>query len=332
MVAILGLDVGGANLKAVHRDGTAVIQPFELWKHPARLAGALADLLGRMPRCDVLAVTMTGELCDCFETKRQGVHAILDAVERAAPGKEVLVWRTDGRFADSAAARDTPRQTAAANWLALATYAGRLVPEGPALLVDVGSTTADLVPIEDGVPIPRGRTDSERLRCQELVYTGARRTPVCALLGSTVMAEFFATTLDVYLLLGEVPESADRDTADGRPATRACAHARLARMLGGDAETCAPDETLRLAREAALVQQSLLQYACRRVQRVLSGKPAHVVVSGSGEFLARAALLREGIAADRIICLSQRLGPLVSAAACAHALAVLAHEQGRGGP
>ena len=49
------------------------------------------------------------------------------------------------------------------------------------------------------------------------------------------MAELFATTLDAYLVLDQVPEDAeDRDTADGRPATRPCAHARLSRMLGGD--------------------------------------------------------------------------------------------------
>jgi probable H4MPT-linked C1 transfer pathway protein len=344
MVHILGLDIGGANLKAAHLAGTAMLHPFELWKHPGRLPSALAELLGKMPPFDVLAVTMTGELCDCFESKRQGVDAILDAVETVAVGKKVLVWRIEksvraflsgqkdpdtflGGFADPAAARQTPLQTAAANWLALAVYAGRFVPEGPALLVDVGSTTTDLVPLEDGIPVPRGQTDTERFGCQELVYTGAWRTPICALLGSAVLAEVFATALDAYLLLGDIAESDDRRTADGRPATQDCAHARLARMLGSDGETCAAQDTLRLARQAALVQQSLLRHAYRTVQRGLSGKPARVIVAGSGEFLARQALRHEGIGDDRLFSMRTHLGPLVSSAACAHALAVLAQEQ-----
>src|SRR5262249_27108723 len=107
-VSVLGLDIGGANLKAAQVDGTAWLQPFALWKNPHALAHALRQLLDRFRSRDLLAVTMTGELCDCFETKRQGVHAILDAVTEAAHGVPVRVWRTDGRFVGPAEARATP--------------------------------------------------------------------------------------------------------------------------------------------------------------------------------------------------------------------------------
>src|SRR5205807_547928 len=120
----------------------------------------------------------------------------LDAVEAVAAGMPVRVWQTTGRFTDVATARKTALQTASANWLALATFAGRYAPSGPALLIDIGSTTTDVVPLLDGRPVPRGRTDSERLEAEELVYTGVRRTPLCALRGD-VVAELFATTLDV---------------------------------------------------------------------------------------------------------------------------------------
>src|SRR5437763_9179514 len=131
--AVLGLDVGGANLKAAHTHGAALLRPFALWKNPVGLAGALRDLLASVPLFDFLAVTMTGELCDCFATKRDGVAAILAAVEAAA-GRAVRVWQTTGRFTDLAAARATPLQTAAANWLALAQYAGRFLPAGVGLV------------------------------------------------------------------------------------------------------------------------------------------------------------------------------------------------------
>lgn len=328
MPTTLGLDVGGANLKAAHSGGAGRLRPFALWKNPAGLAEALRGLFAVLPAFDVLAVTMTGELCDCFETKRAGVHAILDAVEAAAAGRPVRVWHTDGRFTGVNEARAAPLQTAAANWLALATYAGRLVPRGPALLVDVGSTTADVIALVDGKPRPQGRTDPERLRSGELVYTGVRRTPLCALLGGGAAAEFFATTLDAYLLLGAVPEDpADRDTADGRPATRAAAHARMARMLCADTETCSPAETQRLAERVLLKQVYLLDSAFERVGQ-LGGDPQAVILAGSGEFLARTALgEQKHFPVPEVISLGERLGPALSAAACAHALAVLASEQ-----
>ena len=47
-----------------------------------------------------------------------------------------------------------------------------------ALLIDMGSTTTDIVPIVGGGPMPRGLTDGERLATGELVYTGLTRTDV----------------------------------------------------------------------------------------------------------------------------------------------------------
>jgi probable H4MPT-linked C1 transfer pathway protein len=325
---VLGLDVGGANMKAAHARGGARLRPFALWKDPAGLAGALRDLLRGWPPFDLLAVTMTGELCDCFDSKLQGVNAILDAVESAAGGVPVRVWGTDGGFADVAAARAAPLRAAAANWLALATWAGRHARSGPAILLDVGSTTTDVVPLLDGRPAPLGRTDPERLRARELVYLGARRTPVCAILGSEGAAELFATTLDVFLVLGEVAEdAADTNTADGRPATRAGAHARLARMLCADVETSTDEERLALAERVRDSLVSLLDSAVDAVAGRPPGLPGTFLLAGSGEFLARRVLSQwRGYSPSRVISVAELLGPEVSQAACAHAVAVLASE------
>lgn len=331
--SVVGLDIGGANLKAAHVAGSALCQPFALWKNPAGLADALRRLLRDLPPFDTLAITMTGELCDCFETKRQGVAAILDAVAAVAGPTPVRVWQTDGRLVDIAAARQQPLAAAASNWLALATFAGRFAARGNALLVDIGSTTTDIIPLTDGIPAPRGRTDAERLRHHELIYTGVRRTPVCALLGAEGAAELFATTHDVYLVLGKVPENeSDRDTADGRPATRPFANARLARMMGADMETCTEADRRALALRICNRQAMLIRQAIERMARAMPGPVGHMILSGSGEFLARAALemtWEQGPRippADRIISLAERLGPKISVAACAHALAVLASE------
>jgi probable H4MPT-linked C1 transfer pathway protein len=336
--AVLGLDVGGANLKAAwswcSRSGAASLRacsvPFALWREPARLRHRLRELLdsGLGIAVDQVAVTMTGELCDCYATKREGVHAILDAVEQAAP-VPIRVWTTAGRFLSLAEAREAPLTVAAANWLALAAFAARFAgPSGPALLIDIGSTTTDLIPIVDGQPAPLGRTDAERLHSGTLVYTGARRTPVCAILGRMVAAELFATMLDVYLLLGEIPEDAvDTNTADGRPATRLAAEARLARMLGADLETSTREERLHLARWARLRQMEIILLALHRVLDDLPGLPRTVVLAGEGEFLAREMFCYQDVMRKpRIVSLTEQLGARVSRSACAHAVAVLAAE------
>src|SRR5262249_35358507 len=72
MPHILGLDIGGANLKLAHSDGTAKTLPFALWKQPRRLPAVLGGAARTVPAFDAVAVTMTGELCDCFATKREG--------------------------------------------------------------------------------------------------------------------------------------------------------------------------------------------------------------------------------------------------------------------
>lgn len=331
--SVLALDVGGAHLKAAHSGGGVRLQPFELWKNPSGLAAALNGLLQTLPTFDLLAVTMTGELCDCFESKRQGVSVILDAVAAVAGHTPVQVWCNDGRLVDTAEARAIPLQVAAANWLALATFAGRYAPTGPGLLLDVGSTTTDIVPLMDGRPVPSGRTDPQRLRASELVYTGVRRTPLCAILGDEAAAELFATTLDVYLVFDVLPEdAADCRTADGRPATRAAAHARLARMLCADLETCSEEERKDLCLKVLNKQKHTIGTAVARVANHLAALPQAVIVAGSGEWLGRAALRGiPALAPAWEVRLAVELGPEVSHAACAHALAVLAAEEQQDG-
>ena len=345
MTTILGLDIGGANLKAATPDKRAASVPFPLWKHPEKLPAALAELVARFPDAGELAVTMTGELCDCFETKRDGVNAILDAAQNASRGRRVRVWSTDGVFVDVPAARANHLKVAAANWHALATLAGRYVPAGPAVLIDIGSTTTDVIPILDGVPVPKGKTDADRLEAGELIYMGVRRTPLAALFdgrgGTRVAAELFATTLDAHLHLGSIPEDhTDTDTADGRPATKAFAFDRLCRMFCGDRETIPRARVGELAegvvgRHLCRVGESY-RLAGRGLQKRLFDQsrpptPAErptIIASGAGEFLVTGVdrLDRKLWEGRTIVSLTDRLGPDVSACAPAYAVAVLAAE------
>ena len=139
-MSIIGLDIGGANLKAAHIDGQCLSQSFPLWQHPEKLSNQFRELISQLPDANTLAITMTGELADCYPSKTEGVHSILDAVEEMKDGRSIHVWSTSGEFVDVEIAREYPLLVAAANWHALATWVGKMVPDGNALLVDIGTT------------------------------------------------------------------------------------------------------------------------------------------------------------------------------------------------
>lgn len=327
--SILGLDIGGANLKAATCDRQAISVPFALWKQPDKLSAALAELVSRFPDAVELAVTMTGELCDCFETRGAGVDAIVRAVRFACDGRRIRIWSTGGAFLTDDEAQRDYLKVASANWHALATFAGRLAPHHNGLLLDIGSTTTDIIPLSHGLPCTRGSTDCERLMSRELVYLGVRRTPVCALHTEPVCAELFATTQDVFVVLGSLPEEErNLDTADGRPLTRDYARARLARMLGGDRGSLSDDQILCFA---SRVNDRIRSTLAEAVRAALPGLPGShdvqsVILSGAGTFLARQVIGDGFTGIERIISLDEELGPTVSTCAPAHAVAVLAAE------
>jgi probable H4MPT-linked C1 transfer pathway protein len=337
---LLAFDIGGANLKAADGLEFCASRPFPLWRRPTELADALTALAATAPPAERWVATMTGELADCFATKAEGVAAIVEALVQAAGGREVSIYLTDGRFVPPAVATAWPLRAAAANWHALARFAGRYAPRDCGLLVDIGSTTTDIIPLLDGRPAAVGQTDPERLVSGELVYTGVERSPVCVLVAELpwagrmcpTAAEVFATTWDVYLTLEDLPEEPDSlHTADGRPATRARALDRLARQICADRTLFGAGDAQAAARAVAGRQSAQI---ARSMQAVLGRQPRPpqtVVLSGRGEFLARRVIESLGLVA-KVVSLGAILGGEKSRAATAFALATLAKENCNSGP
>jgi probable H4MPT-linked C1 transfer pathway protein len=332
--AWLALDVGGANLKAAHSSGGTGSLPFEVWKHPEDLSDAIVRLTSAFPSTSRLALTMTAELCDCFPTRRVGVNAVLDSVVQALPHAETHVWCIDERFHPISDVREDPLLAAAANWLALAKVCAGMIPDRRGMLIDIGTTTTDLIPLDRGQPVPTGRSDTERLQSGELVYAGIRRTPLCSLAtelefrgrSTGLAAELFATTLDVYLTLGTIePDPSELSTADGRPATPDASLGRLARMVGEDREGFSANDARDLASAADTVLLDRLIAAARKVSDSrLGGPPDSVILAGSGEFLARRLAERLLAPGGTIVSLEKTWGAVRSTAACAYSLVILA--------
>jgi probable H4MPT-linked C1 transfer pathway protein len=334
---ICGWDIGGVNTKvacvvdgAIHR---VCVRPYELQRAPEALVPLLRHLADEVrrdvtPSADIAAhaVTMTAELSQMFRTKREGVAFVLDAVESAFPGAAIHVYTVDGAFVSCADARRDPLRVAAANWSATAHLVAHHYRE--ALLVDIGTTTTDVIPIVDGVVAAAGRTDPDRLASGELVYTGALRTPVEAIVRSvpyagsmaSVSAEAFALIGDVHLWRGDL-SAADYTvpTPDGRPATRECAGERLARVICADRETLDQVGVSAIADAVARAQVDSIAHAMRRVT---ARHPSlrTCVVTGLGAFIGDRAARIAGI---DVVHLEEELGNDAGRCAPAAAVAVL---------
>jgi probable H4MPT-linked C1 transfer pathway protein len=328
----LALDIGGANVKAADGLDWSWSVPFPLWRKPEQLPAELAKIFHAAPPCDRVAITMTGELCDCFATKADGVRHIIRAIETAAGSRPISVYLVNGRLVSPDEARLSPQLAAASNWHVLARFAANLIPNGAGVLIDVGSTTTDIVPIVDGRPRPHGLDDTSRLQAGELVYSGVLRTPICAVTNRLpwrgnecpVAAELFATTADAYVVLGDVPENPDDSaTADGRPRTREFAHGRLARMICSDTTVFTMQDAVAAAKIVKAVQVDQIQEAAARIAANSTFDQNSVVVSGAGEFLAASVAERLWPKAE-IASLTQRIGRTASQCAPAFALANLA--------
>lgn len=275
---MIGIDVGGANLKVVTGDGV-YIHYCPLWeKAPIT---ALLNQYGTEPD-EPVAVVMSGELADCFENKMEGISFIVSVVRKAF--HSARFYGTDGQFHD-----DAVPQLAAANWLASADYLRAEYPD--AVLLDIGSTTADIIPLA-GFESLKGLTDLRRLQKGYLLYTGMLRGNIATLLDSVtldhvvtpVSSEYFAASADAHLVLGHItPAQYSCDTPDRKEKTRIAALRRLARVVCADLDEIGTDGAYQIAGQFWQKQRDLL---CDQVQCVAAQSAARqIIVGGIGSRL-----------------------------------------------
>ena len=272
---MIGIDVGGANLKVVNDDGVH-LHYCPLWE-----GAPLTSLLNQYVTApdDPAAVVMSGELADCFESKMVGISFIVDAVKNAFPSARF--YGTDGQFHDGAVP-----QLAAANWLASADYLRAEYPD--AVLVDIGSTTADVIPLARFASM-KGLTDLRRLQKGYLIYTGMLRGNIATLLQSVtldgvatpVSSEYFAVSADAHLVLGHItPAQYICDTPDKKEKTQTASLRRLARVVCADPDEIGTDGAYQIADQFWEKQRDLI---CDQVQRVAAEEGAgQIIVAGIG--------------------------------------------------
>ena len=307
---VVGWDIGGAHVKAcLLRDGRVVDVAqwaCPLWHGIEHLERALHLACARWPQVGraAHAVTMTGEMTDLFEHREDGVRRIAAALAHtlAPAAPESLHFFAGARWCRTAEVGANWEEIASANWLATALHAAQCIAEG--VLIDIGSTTTDLIAFRGGRVLGSSRSDMRRLATGELVYHGVVRTPLCALGPRVawqghelnVMNEFFATTADVYRLTGELDPAHDlHPSADNAPKNLVATRRRLARMIGLDARDAAPDDWLAFAHTWRTRQVDELAGQLRRVITAHALADAAVALgAGCGDFLVADVLARAG--------------------------------------
>lgn len=328
---VIGWDIGGAHVKASLLVGGRIADivqwPTPMWQGLEHLDRAVAAIRARWPQFGAAhhSVTMTAEMADLFPNREAGVLAIASRVGEQL-GSEVRFFAGEAGWAKLDAVAEHWEAIASANWLATARMVALRHPD--ALLVDIGSTTTDLIPIAAGQPAPVGRSDAARLASGELVYLGVVRTPLCALARRipfdgtyiNVMNEFFATTADIFRLTGELdPEHDQYPPADGGSKDTAATCQRLARMIGRDARDASEADwrefaghwrramTAEIARNVSRVE-SRIAAVRTSPPTAESGRPADSITRGTDAGQASADATRAPIVgAGCGLCLARSL-------------------------
>lgn len=280
---IAGFDIGGANtdLAIIDFDQGGDIENIKadfrylpMWMKNEELGTYLLDLIGdEIDQMDAVGVSMTAELVDAYKTKKEGVLDIVKKVEDTFHIPVAYVGLSG--MINASQVNSDPLHVAAANWIATSQIAS--IMSSNCILVDVGSTTTDIIPIKNGSECALGRSDLERLGTGELVYTGTLRTNVAALVDKVpfdegwfrVSSELFAISADVHHVLGNITaEEYSCDTPDGAGKSKKDSLRRISRVLCGDLEVLSTSDIESICeyiynQQALKISEAILEVAER---------------------------------------------------------------------
>ena len=291
----LGIDLGGANIKAALMNGDKkVIKTIHLytpfWKNLDVVNSSLKKIRDDFGETEYQFITMTGELSDVFKNRKEGVLKLTKILTGVFATPKLRILLHNMQFISPRKLKGNFSSIASANWLATSTFVSKKMKNG--IFLDFGSTTTDVIPIKNSKVIAIGKNDHERLFHNELLYTGFTRTPLMSLSQKIVfrkrkiplMAESFANTGDIYRILNLLPKELDiQETADGKEKTFTASCRRLARMVGLDKENADVSEWKKLAENFYKIQERLIYKSCMKIVKSFDPETEiNIVTAGSG--------------------------------------------------
>jgi len=321
----LGLDIGGANTKAAlilvkNKDiikSFSNIQYFPFWEKtvndiPEMLKEIVDNIViknnFKLNDIEYITVTITAELSDAFQTKREGILTILKALKQVFDTSKLFFITTQGKFINYTLGITEYKSIMASNWVSTSLFLGYFQPL--CILIDAGSTTIDIIPIVNSIPVAQGKDDISRMINHELVYTGGLRATIPSITQFVpyknklvrISFEKFALISDVHLILGNIREDEYiNDTADNRSKSLENCYARLSRIICMDIETISKQE---LHKIAEYIYEKQLEMIKDEIQDFMSNlvikfpefeiDPQFVITGLAADFLIRKTLLQLG--------------------------------------
>ena len=294
---IAGFDIGGANtdLAVIDFEGEEIknievdFEYLPMWSNNDDLSRVLIELIEKIcpvSEIDAVGISMTAELVDAYDTKKEGVLDVVKKCEETFDCPIAYVG-IDGMLSKDEI-EDTPLKAAAANWIATVQIA-TLISDN-CIFIDTGSTTTDIIPIKDGKECAIGKSDFDRSATGELVYTGTLRTNLASFLDKVelngkkyrIASELFAQTADVYTVLDLIkPEDYVCDTFDGDGKSKIECAQRIARVVCADLEMLSMDDIVEMSK--FIHQKQIAQIADGLKQVVEAQNLDLIVVTGLGK-------------------------------------------------
>jgi probable H4MPT-linked C1 transfer pathway protein len=285
---IIGVDIGGANLKVFAGDRVD-IHYCPLWKE-----SPIQEILRPYQDVQSVAVVMSGELADSFSSKMDGISFIVQEVLSVFP--HAVFYGVDGVFHTKPCI-----ELAAANWLAACDALAVAYPN--AVLVDIGSTTTDIIPLQNARDL-FGYTDLKRLQDGYLLYIGMLRTPIATLISeveldgikTAVSTEFFANAADAHLIMGTITSDLYTcERADGGDLSYEACIRRISRVVCADPEEIGEGG----------VRQIAQAFISRQKEMTLSGVKKVCGRAGTSEVICAgigAEVLASWLSEDGFVC------------------------------
>ena len=260
---IAGFDIGGANTdlaiidfeKGEIKNIEVDFEYLPMWSNNDDLSHVLIELIEKIcpvSEIDAVGISMTAELVDAYDTKKDGVLDVVRKCEETFTCPIAYVG-VDGMLSKEEIEK-TPLKAAAANWIATAQIA-TLISDN-CIFIDTGSTTTDIIPIRDAKECAIGISDFDRSATGELVYTGTLRTNLASFLDKVelngkeyrVASELFAQTADVYMVLDLITEKDYIcDTFDGEGKSKIDCARRIARVVCADLEMLSMEDIVEMS-------------------------------------------------------------------------------------
>ncbi len=318
---VLGLDIGGANTKGALisfednkiKKSSSHIEYFPFWEKtlnqiPLMLNQIINNITKKhqieLKKIDHVGITITAELSDAFQTKREGIIKILNALENVFEKAKMRFISHEIKFITFEEAMNHPLSIAAANWISTALFLGKFVSQ--CILIDAGSTTIDVIPIKKSLPVAIGKNDISRMIHHELIYTGGLRATIPSITHHVpykntmvrISFEKFALISDIHRVLNHISEEEYiNDTADNRSKSIEDCYARIARTICMDLESITKNDLDRIAqyiyeKQLIIISRELEAFLMELIQRIPSFEddPLFILTGLSSNFLIKPVL------------------------------------------